>query len=169
MIKPFIQEFVFSDLDKNVNFIHVTDRHSAMSIIESGFFFENPLYKTADQVSGQDVWLDFWWHQRKFYGNQIIVLSMSKLLLDHCSLLCKTELNSKINSFQLLNANKIERFVDGEIQLNIANIFVKGYIDLVEGIIYKNEKFDPNYYKQIELNLKKYKELINSEKKEKTR
>jgi hypothetical protein len=163
MLTPEIKDFIFSDLDKNYNFIHVTDKFSAVGIFKRGFNFANPLYKTADMVLENHDWIEFWWQQRKFYGDQIIVMSISKLLFEYCSNICKHEFDGKINPFQLLNTNKILHFIDGEAQLNLAKNFIKGYIDLEENHIYKNEHFDPYLFKQTEVNLKKYKDFINQQ------
>ncbi|MFM7022320.1 MAG: hypothetical protein ACKOXB_05030 [Flavobacteriales bacterium] len=160
ILSPAEQEFIFSDLDKNYNFIHVTTKPAALGIMSKGFYFEDPLYKTADLVTGNSGWLDFWWQQRKFYGDHIILISISKALFEYCATISKYELDNRVNTFQLLNSSIILHTIDGEAQLTLGQHFIKGYINRKEKTINKNPSFDPTVFKHAEANIKKYKEIL---------
>ena len=138
--------FIFGN-DKEVNtYIHYTKEESvATKILKEGFKFVDSFYKTALPVSGDKLDITVKHNSRKYYGDYLIVISISTDIVNHYSQQLE-EAGIKNCSFEnILTETPRVKTENADLEYLLPNKFIKGYVNHRTGEITKNPEFDPMY------------------------
>jgi hypothetical protein len=140
------RDFLFEN-EKMINiFIHYTrEREVAEKIMHDGFFFESSLYKTTEIVTNDRTELLYKHYLRKQYGENVVVLCISKQLYSKCQEKIKKEYNAK-NDYPEHLLSKPIRLVEEDVKgFILPNQFIKGFFNYVTGETVLNSQYDPYF------------------------
>jgi hypothetical protein len=136
-------------LEENRNlkiYMHYTkEENVALSILKDGFKFASSLYKTALPVSKDKLDMTIKHNSRKLFGEYIIIICISKEIVDFYSMELKKASLKNYSFENLLTETPPLQNEDSELIYLLAPQFIKGYIFRPSGEIIKNPSFDPYY------------------------
>ena len=138
--------FIFEN-DKDLKiYIHYTKEESdAGSIIHDGFRFADSFYKTALPVSRDKLDLVIKHNSRKFFGEYLIVISISNDVFNFYSLELEKAGIRNYSIENILTNLPPSRNDNSDLMYQLSPQFIKGYINLRTGVIVRNQDFDPWY------------------------
>jgi hypothetical protein len=138
--------YLFENVKDSKTYIHYTkDENDAISILTNGFRFADTFYKTALPVTNDKLDLIVKHNNRKFYGDYIIIISISnKVISRYSSELSKAGI-SNFNIENIITEVPIQRNENSDLVFLLPNKFIKGYINHVTGEIINNPDFNPEY------------------------
>jgi hypothetical protein len=140
------RDFLFEN-EKMINiYIHYTrEREVAEKIMNDGFFFESSLYKTTEIITNDRTELLYKHYLRKQYGENVVVLCISKDLYKKCQEKIKKHLDSKKNFPEHLLSKPV-RLVEEDMKgFILPTQYVKGFFNYASGETVMNSKFNPNF------------------------
>jgi uncharacterized protein YihD (DUF1040 family) len=144
-------------------FIHYTKGIStAQKIVEEGFKFAISFHKTAEPISTDQIDLIYKHNLRKYFGNYIIVICISRGIYDFY----EGELNkidqTNTNIEQILTESPAVLDENKDEVYTLPKEFVKGYLNYESGEITDNPFYNPDYDSQaFRRNLQKVKDEYN--------
>jgi hypothetical protein len=127
-------------------YVHYTkDETDAKSILKDGFKFADSFYKTALPVSKDKLDLTIIHNSRKFFGEYLIIISISNDIVNFYSV--ELEKAGIKNHFfeNLLTETPPSRNENSDSVYQLSSHYIKGYINHRTGEIIKNPGFDPFY------------------------
>lgn len=138
--------FIFeNDKDQKI-YIHYTKEESdAGSIIHDGFRFADSFHKTALPVSRDKLDLVIKHNSRKFFGEYLIVISISNDVFNFYSLELEKAGIRNYSIENILTNLPPSRNDNSDLMYQLSPQFIKGYINLRTGVIVRNQDFDPWY------------------------
>lgn len=138
--------FIFEN-DKDLKiYIHYTKEESdAGSIIHDGFRFADSFYKTALPVSRDKLDLVIKHNSRKFFGEYLIVISISNDVFNFYSLELEKAGIRNYSFENILTNLPPSRNDNSDLMYQLSPQFIKGYINLRTDVIVRNQDFDPWY------------------------
>ena len=127
-------------------FIHYTKEEAdAKSILQNGFMFAESFYRTALPVTKDKLDLIIKHNSRKFYGEYLIVISISNDIVNFYSMELE-KAGIKNYSFEnVLTETTPFQNDSSDIVYKLPPQFIKGYINHISGEISKNPGYDPAY------------------------
>jgi hypothetical protein len=126
--------------------MHYTrDEADARNIVRVGFRFANSFYKTALPVTRDKLDMIIKHNSQKYYGHYLVILSISKDIVNRYSAEIKKAGLKNISYENLLTTEPPLRNENSEPVYLLPNKFVKGYINHITGEITKNPEYDPAY------------------------
>lgn len=138
--------FILENDDKLKIYMHYTrEEADAMNILKQGFRFANSFYKTALPVTRDKLDMIIKHNSQKYYGHYLIIISISKDIVDKYSSEIKKAGLKNVSFENLLTDNPPMRNENSEPVYILPHQFVKGYINHLTGEITKNPVFDPTY------------------------
>ena len=150
--------FILEDNKDLKIYIHYTKEKSvAESILKNGFMFSDPFYKTALSVSKDKLDMKIKHYSRKLFGDYLIIICISNDISNFYSMELKKAHVRNCSFENILTEIPPFQNESSDLIYQLAPQFVKGYIYLPTGEIFKNPWFDPNYNSA---NFKKNIELI---------
>jgi hypothetical protein len=140
------RDFLFENEKTTTIFIHYTrEREVAEKIMNEGFFFETSLYKTTENITNDRTELLYKHYLRKQYGENVIVLCISKELYKKCQEKIKRHLNGKNNSPEHLLSKPVTLAEDDIKGYILPALYVKGFFNYTTGETVMNSKFNPDF------------------------
>ncbi len=138
--------FIFGNGKEAKTYIHYTkEENVATRILKEGFKFVDSFYKTALPVSGDKLDITVKHNSRKYYGDYLIVISISTDIVNHYSQELK-EAGIKNCSFENILTETPQVITENaDIEYLLPNKFIKGYVNHRTGEITQNPEFDPFY------------------------
>jgi hypothetical protein len=138
--------FIFeNDKDLRIYMHYTKDESVARSIVTDGFKFADSFYKTALPVSKDKLDMIIKHNSRKFFGEYLIILSISNDIVNFYSLeLEKAGLKNYVFE-NVLTEEPPVRNENSDLVYQLSSKFIKGYVNLRTGEILKNQSFDPFY------------------------
>jgi hypothetical protein len=139
-------DFIF-DNDKELKiFIHYTLQEAdAKNIIKDGFLFADSFYKTALHVTRDSLDLKIKHNSKKYYGDFLIVISISNDIVNFFSMEIKKAGITGYSYENVLTEIAPFRNENSDIVYQLSSKFVKGYLNYRTGEIVNNPGFDPWY------------------------
>jgi hypothetical protein len=127
-------------------YMHYTKEEAdAASILKDGFKFAGSFYKTALQVSEDKLDLVIKHNSRKFFGDYLIIISISNDIVNYYSMELE-KAGSKNYSFENILTDVPPTLNDNtELVYQLPSKYIKGYVNHRTGEIVKNPGFDPYY------------------------
>jgi hypothetical protein len=144
-------------------FVHYTKGSStAQKIAREGFKFAISFHKTAEPISTDQIDLIYKHNLRKYFGNYIIVICISRGIYDFY----EGELNkidqTNTNIEQILTESPAVLDENKDEVYTLPKEFVKGYLNYESGEITDNPFYNPDYDSQaFRRNLQKVKDEYN--------
>ncbi|MEQ8324663.1 MAG: hypothetical protein RIC15_09145 [Vicingaceae bacterium] len=139
-----VRDFLFSGQDKVATYSHRTgSKEIAQKIVSEGFKFWDSFQKTSDEVINDMVYLRYWDSLRKHYGGYVVIIAISKELVQKI----QASIHPKYETQQALS----DKLDETDIENSDENLFllprqyIKGFIDRENGNIKSNDAFDPFY------------------------
>lgn len=138
--------FIVENEKEFKSYIHYTKEESdAKNIISEGFNFAESFYKTAMPVSKDKLDLVIKHNSRKFFGEYLIVITLSNDIINFYSLELE-KAGIKHYSFEnVITETKPFPNDNSDLVYKLPAQFIKGYINHQSGEIFKNPAFDPYY------------------------
>jgi hypothetical protein len=139
-------DFIFENFAEMRNYMHYTMEESdAKNILSDGFMFVDSFYKTALPVTKDTLDLKIKHDSRKFFGDYLIILSISNDIVNYYSMELE-KAGIKNNTFEnILTESPPAKNDNSDLIYLLPSKFVKGYINHKTGDIVKNPNFDPWY------------------------
>lgn len=140
-------------------FVHYTKgKETAQGIINEGFRFAISFHKTAETISSDQIDLIYKHNLRKYFGNYIIVICISKKVYQFYENELKKIDQTNMNVEQVLTESNSELDENQDELYTLPRQFVKGYLNYESGEIVNNPDFNPDYDTQFfKKNLQKVK------------
>jgi hypothetical protein len=137
-----------NDKDQRIYMHYTKDEDDAKSILQDGFKFADSFYKTALPVSKDKLDMTIKHNSRKFFGEYIIIISISDDIVNYYSMeLEKAGIKNYLFENILTEAPPV-RNENSDLIYQLASQFIKGYINHRTGKIVNNPGFDPWYNSQ---------------------
>ncbi len=139
-------DFIFENDSEMRNYMHYTMEESDVkNILSDGFMFVNSFYKTALPVTKDNLDLKIKHNSRKFFGDYLIIISISNDIVNYYSMELK-KAGIKNHTFEnILTELSPARNENSDLIYQLPSKFIKGYINHKTGEIVKNPAFDPWY------------------------
>ena len=141
-----ILDFIFGNAENTRVYIHYTmDENIARAIMSEGFKFNETFHNTALPVSNDKLDLLFVHNNRKYFGDLIVVINISKELINR-SIEVMNEAGLKNYSVENILSeipSKQNDAVDSFFLLPAQ--YIKGVINYKTGVIISNAVFQPDY------------------------
>ena len=138
--------FMLENLGDSKVFIHYTkDEADARSIISNGFRFADSFYKTALPVSNDKLDLIMKHNNRKYFGDYLIVISISNTIINLLSAELEKAGISNYLFENILTETPAVRNENSDLVYLLPKQFIKGYINHITGEIVKNPDFNQEY------------------------
>jgi hypothetical protein len=138
--------FITENESNKRTYIHYTmDEHVALRILGEGFQFADSFYKTAISVSNDKLDLLIKHNNKKYYGDYIIVISISNEIVRHYS---DTLVNEGITNYSfenILTETPPFRNENSEMIYLLPAQYIKGYINYRTGEVVSNPAFNPAF------------------------
>jgi hypothetical protein len=127
-------------------YIHYTkDENDAKSILRQGFKFVDSFHKTALPISNDKLDLMIKHNSRKYFGDFIIIISISNDIVKHYSAeLEKTEIKNYYFENVLTETTPVKND-NSDLEYLLPLQYIKGYINHRTGQIISNPSFNPGY------------------------
>jgi hypothetical protein len=128
------------------NYVHYTmDEHVALRILGEGFKFADSFYKTAIPVSNDRLDLLIKHNNKKYYGDYIVVISISNDIVTHYS----SEMeNAGIRNYSfenILTEAPPLKNDNAEMIYLLPSQYIKGYVNYRTGEVISNPVFNPRF------------------------
>jgi hypothetical protein len=141
-----VLNFIISKDTSKRTYIHYTmDEQVALRILGEGFKFADSFYKTALPVSNDKLDLLIKHNNKKYYGDYIIVISISNELVRYYA----EELeNAGITNYtfeNILTETPPFRNENSELIYLLPSQFIRGYVNYRSGEVITNPVFNPGY------------------------
>lgn len=138
--------YLFENVNDTKTYIHYTkDENDAISILTNGFRFVDTFYKTALPITNDKLDLIIKHNSRKFYGDYIIIISISNKVISRYSSEVRKAGISNVNIENIITEAPVQRNENSDLVFLLPNKFIKGYINHVTGEIINNPDFNPEY------------------------
>lgn len=132
-----IRSFIQTNLSDFRVFMHFTsDRSVAEQIIKEGFKYSESFYKTTQEISRDIKDLDYKLQLYRQYGDFLIIINIPKELLDFAQ-----KENEPIKHDSLVDSAISLYNSNDDLGYKLSSIFIKGYIDVNNNTIIKNNGF----------------------------
>jgi hypothetical protein len=134
-----------NDMDLKIYMHYTKEEADAKNILKDGFKFSDSFYKTALPVSKDLLDMKIKHNSRKFFGEYIIIICISNEIVNFYSSELK---KAGIKNYSFENILTVATLPSGDNSdqgYQLASPFIKGYIYLHTGEIFKNPCFDPYY------------------------
>jgi hypothetical protein len=139
-------DFIFENNKDQRIFMHYTKEESnARKIIREGFRFADSFYKTAMEISRDQLDLKIKHNSRKYYGDYIIIISISNDIINYYSMELRKAGITSYSFENVLTELPPFRNENSDLVYQLSARFIKGYINHRTGDIEKNPLFDPSY------------------------
>jgi hypothetical protein len=137
-------DFIFESEKTRKIYMHYTkDEDDANSILRNGFRFANSFYKTAVHVSRDQLDLKIKHNSRKFYGDFLIVISISNDIVGYYLKEMEKAGIKNYNFENILTEAPPSGNENSDLIYQLPCQYIKGYINYRTGRIVKNIRFDP--------------------------
>jgi hypothetical protein len=139
-------DFIYEDIRERRIYMHYTrDEADAKSILSEGFRFADSFYKTALPVSKDQLDLKIKHNNRKFFGDYLILISISNDIVNYYSLELEKAGITGYSFENILTEVPAARNDNADHIYQLCPQFIKGYVNHKTGEIVKNPQFDPYY------------------------
>ena len=131
-----------------VNYSHRTMvEANAIQIMSNGFDYVKSLYNTTDPISNDPAQIKYWFNIRKQYGKFVVVISISKNILEHYACKLSQSINCGAVAVEEVLCEKTPFYDDEEEEyiFTLPKQFIKGYVNSDTGEIIENPEFNPLY------------------------
>ena len=127
-------------------YLHYTMEESvARNIIAEGFKFVESFYRTAFPVSNDRLDLLMKHNDKKFYGDYVIVISISnRIVKKYSSALSKAGIKNQFLE-NILTETPPDKNENSDLVYLLPKQFIKGFINHRTGEIVSNPEFNPEY------------------------
>jgi hypothetical protein len=152
--------YLFEKVNDSKTYIHYTkDENDAISILTNGFRFVDTFYKTALPITNDKLDLIVKHNSRKYYGEYIIIISVSNNVISKYSSDARKAGIINFNIENIITQGPAQRNENSDLVFILPNKFIKGYINHVTGEIIDNPEFNPEYFSiEFDENIRKFKD-----------
>jgi hypothetical protein len=151
--------YILEDVSDTKTFIHYTkEEKDAKSIAANGFRFVDSFYKTALPVLNDKVDFINKHNGRKYYGDWLIIISISNKILEEYASRMKEAGISNYAVENVITEVPPVKDENSDLIYVLPRQFIKGFINHRTGEIFKNSDFNSSYTSEVFLkNIEKIK------------
>jgi len=138
--------FITDNESNRRTYIHYTmDEHVALRILGEGFQFADSFYKTAISVSNDKLDLLIKHNNKKYYGDHIIVISISNEIVRYYSEALDNAGITNYSFENILTETPPFKNENSEMIYLLPAQYIKGYINYRTGEVITNPAFNPAF------------------------
>ncbi len=141
-----IQEFIFEKEEDTIVFAHYTHKKKiAENILKIGLEYTYAFDKTATKIKNNPVELSYNHYVRKQFGENIIIICISKKLYEHYLDRINKSGSTILRVEEILTEKAKFLNEESEEVYTLHHKFIKGYVNYKNNEIVKNPDFNPFY------------------------